>query len=334
MDASTLTARLSPLTFYTTMSFFSAIFGTQERSDKSKFETLRDDGVRAMQMGEFPYAEKCFRAALEIDRELRTVGFLAEACLRMGHFADALPLLEEISGSDARSLDSSLLLAQTQGGLEQYEAQLATCNDILDQNPEEPRALFLSAQALHGLGRDPEAIAKLVGALELRPGFRSAQLLRAQILQEMGQWNEAFADADTLVKEEPDNEEYLALRADALTALGRTDEAIADYETIRTLNPFNQEAVLKLGKVYEATTRWDKALALYDEAIELSPDFAEAYRARGGVKYHLKDQAGAMDDLKRSLELDPEKAKELDGEFSNVENQMNERYRNLNPFSF
>lgn len=316
------------------MGFFSAIFGTQERSDKNKYETLRDDGVRAMQMGEFPYAEKCLRAALELNREIRTVGFLAEACLRMGHFADALPLLEEISNSDARSLDSSLLLAQTQGGLEQYEAQLETCNAIIADEPNEPRALFLSAQALHGLHRDPEAIAQLVRALSIRPDFHSAQLLRAQILQEMGQWNEVLTDADELAKAEPENEEYLALRADAFAALGRMDEAIADYETIREMNPFNHEAVLKLGAAYEATTRWDKALALYDEAIELSPDFADAYRARGGVKYHLKDEVGAMEDLKRSLELAPEKAKELDGEYNNVENQMNERYRSLNPFSF
>ena len=43
---------------------------------------------------------------------------------------------------------------------------------------------------------------------------------------------------------------------------------------------------------------------------------------------------GAADDLKRSLELAPEKAAELDGEYTNVENQMNARYRSMNPYGF
>lgn len=317
-----------------TMGFFSSIFGTPQRSEENKYETLRDDGVRAMQIGELPYAEKCLRAALELNRELKTVGFLAEVCLRMQHYEDALPLLEEMAQSDADTLEIDLLLAQTQGRLQQFEAENESCNAILNDNPEEPRALYLSAEALHGLKREPEAIARLVQCLAIRPDYLQALLLRARILTEMGQWNEVLADADALVAADSENEEFLTLRADAYTALGRLEEALADLETIRALNPFNESAVLKLGAIYEQTTRWDKALALYDEAIEMAPDFAEAYRARGGVKYHLKDEAGAMEDLKRSLELAPEKAKDLDGEYSNVENQMNDRYRSMNPYGF
>lgn len=150
----------------------------------------------------------------------------------------------------------------------------------------------------------------------------------------MGQWNEALADADELVRVDPENEEYLHLRAEAHAALGRTAEAQADLETLRALNPFNESAVLLLGALYEQTTHWDKALALYDEAIDLLPGFAAAYKARGGVKHHLKDDAGAADDLKRSLELAPEMSARLDGEYTNVENEMNAKYRSMNPYGF
>lgn len=316
------------------MGFFSSLFGSSQPSDESKFVMLRDDGVRAMQMGELPYAEKCFRAALELQDDLQTQGYLAEALLRQQRHADALPLLQSLAASPEKSLEIELLMAQTEGRLGLYTEERATCETICQFHPEEPRALYLRAEADHGLGDDLQAIAHLTQCLTLRPDYRSARLLRARVLAAMRQWNEVLEDADLLLHEVPDDEECLLLRADALAATGQHDRAEADWQAVRAVNPFQTEAVFKLGSLYEATSRWDKALALYDETIELLPDLAEAYRRRGAVKHHLKDEAGAADDLKRALELAPEKAADYDGEYTNVANQMNDRYKRLNPYGF
>lgn len=315
------------------MGFFSALFGKGELSEKGKFETLRDDGVRAMQMGELPYAEKCLLAALELQDDLRTKGILAEVALRMQQYDKALPLLRELN-AQGDDLELELLQAQTEGRLSDFEAEQATCEKALEKHAGEPRALYLLAEAENGLHNPFPAIAHLTQCLVARPDYQAAMLLRAKILMDMGQNSEALADADALVDADKENEEYLLLRARLLSALGRTEEAEADYHSLRELNPFGTDCVLGLGELYEQTARWDKALALYDEAIELMPSFAEAYKRRGGVKHHLKDDAGAADDLKRSLELAPESAAELDGSYSNVENKMNERYRSMNPYGF
>lgn len=63
------------------MGIFSSIFGGGNKSPENQYDILCDDGVRAMQMGEFQYAEKCLTAALELKHELRTVGLLAEVYL-------------------------------------------------------------------------------------------------------------------------------------------------------------------------------------------------------------------------------------------------------------
>lgn len=178
------------------------------------------------------------------------------------------------------------------------------------------------------------AIAHLTQCLALREDYVEAQYLRAEVLKGMGQWNEVLADAEALVKADGENEKFLLLRAEAYVALAKVDEAVADLKAVQSLNPFSDEAVLRLGSIYEQTSQWDKALALYDEAIELRPDFAAAYKARGGVKNHLKDAAGAAEDLKRSLELAPEKGKDLDGEYTNIENEINDRYKRMNPYQF
>lgn len=97
------------------MGFFSSIFGGGQPSVENKFDTLCDDGVRAMQMGELPYAEKCLKAALDIRHELKAVSFLAEVYLRMRNYESALPLLQELTQADADNVEVALLLAQSQG---------------------------------------------------------------------------------------------------------------------------------------------------------------------------------------------------------------------------
>ena len=100
------------------------------------------------------------------------------------------------------------------------------------------------------------------------------------------------------------------------------------------LNPFHREASLLLGTILAATERWSDALGMWNETIELQPDFAEAYRERGAVKYKLHNEKGAAEDLKKSLELQPDAASVIEGEFSNLENEMNARFKGMNPYGF
>ena len=79
------------------MSFLSSLFGTSRPDDTQKAQILRDDGVRAMQMGEIPYSVKCLKASLELRPDASTEGLLAEALLRAGETAEALPILEKFA---------------------------------------------------------------------------------------------------------------------------------------------------------------------------------------------------------------------------------------------
>lgn len=316
------------------MGIFSSIFGHKELSENEKFETLRDDGVRAMQMGEFPYAEKCFLAALHIRYDLKTVGFLAETYLRKEDYQSALPLLEKLKCEEDDPLEIEILIAHAQGKLHLYKEENETTKAILEKNANEPRAHYLAAESEHGLGENMEAIVHLAECISSRPDYTQALLLRTRILTEMEQWSEALEDAKMLVEKQPDNETFLFLLAKNQAALGNTEEARSNLERIMQINPFNEETVIFLGSLYEQNSRWDKAISLYSDAIELSPNFTEAYKARSKVKLHLKDEIGAADDLKRATELASVENEEPDGEYTNEQNKINEQIRNNNPFSF
>lgn len=53
------------------------------------------------------------------------------------------------------------------------------------------------------------------------------------------------------------------------------------------------------------TRNFDLAEALLDHAIGLSPHFAQGYALRGAARSALEDQAGAIADFSRAIELEP-----------------------------
>lgn len=319
------------------MSFFKKILTppTEQESRDRDFRTLADDGIRAMQMGELPYARTCLEKALEMQPDdLRVLSCCAEVYFRLSLFKEALPAFTRLADAEPDNANILLLLARTQGELGRH----TDMHDTLDRIPPCPQTdaivQYFMAEADFHLDKPLEAIAEVTKALTDRPDFAAASLLRARILVAMGQYTEALKDSAPLLDTDEPSEDVLVCHARAQAGSGDSEGATTTLQRLRELNPFHHEAVILLGNLYAEQSRWDAALALYDEVIELQPDFAEAYKLRGAVKYHLHDEAGAADDLKRSLELAPEAAQDLTGEYSNVENRVNATYKRMNPYGF
>lgn len=307
---------------------------TENQSESSNYTILHDDGIRAMKMGEVRYAEKCFSQALALQDDLQMVKLLAEAKIRLQDFEEALPLLERIAEAEPENADVYLILAQTYGILGQYEKMEDVANQLLGSYPENPHVLYLYGEACHYLGESSPAITYLSKALELQPRYSAPRLLRAQIFLSEAEYDKALEDANVLTELDAENEDVLLLRADALAGSGQAEAAEAAYESLIALNPFCQEGVLHCANFYRSTANYEKALQVCNEAIELEPGFALAYKLRSDIKKDMKDEAGAAEDLRKSLDLQPEKSASADGEFTTVENKMTERYRDMNPYGF
>ena len=101
-------------------------------------------------------------------------------------------------------------------------------------------------------------------------------------------------------------------------ANGQEEEAETDYKFVTEINPFNEQAYLYLGQLYINQKKLAEAIALFDEAIELNPNFAEAYKERGRAKLLNGDKDGSVEDMKKSLELNPKDEASLNGEFKNL----------------
>ena len=62
-----------------------------------------------------------------------------------------------------------------------------------------------------------------------------------------------------------------------------------------------------------AEKNYDRALAMLDHTVEQAPDFTEGWSRRAFVHFQRKEVALALGDLRRTLALDPNHFKALDG---------------------
>ena len=309
------------------MGFLKTLFGGREESPEEKaekrrereFDVLKYDGVRARKMGEVKYAIRCFREALALRNDTETASYLAEA------------LLSDKQAEEARNILAKLAEEQD------YTRMDEDCRAALQIDNGHAGALYRSAQAKHALHDELNAVALLTQAIVQDGHLTEAYLLRAEILRGMGSLTEAEADIDHLLEDEkaqPASEEAVMLKAALRLQQGDAPTAITYYNKVKTQNPLMGEAYVGLSTAYAANRQLDRALSTLDEALELMPDFSEGYKERGRIKLMLNDKAGAADDLKKALETSPEAAKALEGQFSNIEQEMNEQYKNRNPYGF
>lgn len=300
----------------------------------TEFETLRDDGVRAMRMGEAAYAEKCFRAALERKDDDRVKAFLAEACLRQNEGRAAYEVLADLLTRHAD--DENLLQAEARaaGQCGDWEAMDAAAKALEKVSPDNPNALYYRAQAQRQLKNDELAVELLTRLLSTHPDTPEILQLRAQTLSDLNRTTEAEKDVDRQIELGKAGEEALCLKGDLRRAQGDRDAAIQYYEQVKALNPFNREVVIRESEVYLEMQQPEEALRVLNESLDLEPDYAEAYRERGKVKRLMNDEAGAAADEKKADDLKPEQPQKADGEYTNLENRLNEQARMRNPFGF
>ena len=75
------------------------------------------------------------------------------------------------------------------------------------------------------------------------------------------------------------------------------------------------------------------ALALLTERLAKGPDNVEALKMRGELLLRMGDKNGAQEDAKRLMEIAPEMAADITGDYSakGVEQRPQRKYSNLNP---
>lgn len=289
------------------MGFWNSLFGGEtspeeekRAADERNFDLLKYDGVKAMRIGQYEYAVKCFEKALETKEDAEVRDYLSRAFIRMGRLDDALAELKKLTMQEPDNIHLKMQAAGVAFMKEDYAEMTALCEQALAVDADNAMVHLFYAKAELGQNNVIQGIARLTKAIALEENLADARLLRGQTLLKMGDFNAASEDVAWLTEHSEESEDVLLLHARIEAAKGNADEAIRIYSQVIDVNPFQ----------------------------------VDAFRERGKLRLEQGDKQGAEEDMKMVLELNPEEMADVNGEYSaeGIEQKTRQAYSNLNPF--
>lgn len=256
--------------------------------------------MRALRQGQSAFAVQCFTHALQLKNDLECRDYLSQAYIHTDQLPLAAEQLQLLTEAQPDNISILIRLAEVYFMAENYDNMATTCIRAMELDKENIGVLFAYARACDGQGNAIQAIALLTKAIALKDDFADARLMRGDLLLKMGDANGADEDAKMLQEQCPDHEDVLLLVARILEAKGQHDEAIEAYGRVLDVNPF--------------------CLA--------------AFKERGAIRMATGDSKGAGEDMKQVLELDPNTASNVSGEYSaeGIESKVKAKYRSMDPY--
>lgn len=290
----------------------------QQKSAQRNFDILKYDGIRALKIGKWIYAEKCFKEAVRIQPEAETMSLLVQTSIQLNKLEQAHDVLAQLITIDPKQLQNYFDLARVCYLEEKYDEMLARAQESTNIAPDHERPYFLQAQAYYKLGDLLNTIVTLTQAISKKEDFSEALLMRGKVLIEMRQYNEAQADIEVLLKQDSNDEETLLLAGEIQSHQDNDKQAIAYFDKVIELNPFSERAYEQIASLYGRAQQWDLAIDKLTEAIEINAT-AHLYQLRGRIKLEKGDKDGSLADIKKALELDPKNESTINGQFNNFD---------------
>lgn len=298
--------------------------------ERIRFETLRDNGVRAMRMREMKMAAGYLEKALELrPDDKQTKAFLAEAYLRSARSADALPILQEISEREPKNVQAFISLAQAEMDLEKWEDLRKTSSILQEIAGDDPVAYFFAGMACYHLpDLMREAEENFSHAISLADDYDMAREMQARALMALDEYDAAESAIDYLVGHERAGDTAYLIKADIRRHFGDEQGAIEACRDALAQNPFSADAYLMQVEIYRGMGDDAAALDTCNAALADMPGDEELLRAKSEL-------TGSEMEKPEVNSLAGEKHTGADGqEFTQIENRVEDNIRKSNPFGF
>jgi tetratricopeptide (TPR) repeat protein len=157
--------------------------------------------------------------------------------------------------------------------------------------------------ALSGEGLYSEAIGEYKQALALKPNAQ-VRLNLALAYYKTGDFNQAIKTLQRVHAEEPGNMQAITVLSDCYLKLGQNKNVITLLTPVQQAQPNNETFIYLLGTALVRDGQADKGQVLIDKILR-NGDSAESRLLMGTAKYMVSDYAGAREDLRKAVELNP-----------------------------
>ena len=186
------------------------------------------------------------------------------------------------AGDPVAAAQTLLRLADWHEQAEDYDAQIAVCDEAIALVPDDAAPVLRRAFAHWYAGHWPDAIADFTHVLERAPKHLDALNGRAHARAESGHFADALADADEVVARAHGPIVAYAhnARGLALGGLGRYEEALRAFETSLSREPGNAWALFNRAVTHERAGQRRKARADFRRALTASAPALNPWRRR------------------------------------------------------
>ena len=203
------------------------------------------------------------------------------------------------------TVEQALNTAMRHRGAGQLAEAEEICHQILEAQPENPKALHLLGLIAHQVGQFDVAEDLIAQALALAPDFAEAHGNLAGTLQDMGRFAEAAASYEKLLDLEPKNVEAMGNLGVTLHQAERLHEAVDCFRRALALAPDFAELHYSLGNALKLLGRLDEAVAAYRQAISLNAAFPQAYNGLASALEMMGRTENAVAALTEALAIEP-----------------------------
>jgi tetratricopeptide (TPR) repeat protein len=184
-----------------------------------------------------------------------------------------------------------------EGAIREYRA-------YLKQAPTNVMARSNLGAALARAGRYGEAITEYRKALEQQPDNLQVRLNFGLAYYKAAEVSQAAAELSKVVAQQAGNRQAVLLLADCDLRLGENKKVIELLSPLEKESPDDQAIIYLLGMALIRDEQTERGQVLVDRILR-DGDSAEARLLLGTTKMNVRDFAGALVDLKRSVELNP-----------------------------
>jgi tetratricopeptide (TPR) repeat protein len=195
----------------------------------------------------------------------------------MNRPAEALVALDRALALSANPFPLQIERVQLLRRSKGLEAGVASLQELVAHNPQQPVLMAMLAEWLNEAGRPEAAI----------------QAARLALQEEQGQLSEEQRASLHIL---------IGLR---MCRLGQLDQAIHHLSEAVDSAPANLEAYLELGRAYQERREYRQALKIYQRAMSVTKDDYRPYYQAGLVLKDSKDYVAAEAMLRRAAQLAP-----------------------------
>lgn len=250
--------------------------------------------------------------AIKLDPKLAEAYLLRGKALYQSAYGDDRAAFADLKR--ATELDPELpgayqYLGRLYDGQKQYELAIAAYDKAIKANRHDRDSRTMKADDLRLLGRFVEAIEVYTGIIEQFPTKSQPYLQRGELYEYLRQYDKALADyskAAEMKGSENDlsSTQPFRARAKLYSKLNRSGEAIRDFDQVLKRDLYDEESLRLRALEYLKLGEEAKALADLNRSIELAPEYGRAsYEARAKIYKRQGKHALADADLEKASSI-------------------------------